>query len=117
MKNILILAVIADVFTDNPDLQAYHETSDGRAFYKANDAKNHAKTLTDKTVKLVERGEESEDNTGTATAKKQEYAADVIAAIEAADTLEALEAYKGDTRTTVVAAFAKKTAELTKTAE
>lgn len=117
MKNILILAVVAaDIFKANPALEKFHQTSDGQAFYNDSDARLHAKTLKDKTVKVVNKG----DAQATAAEDKKvkpASATDVIAAIEAAETLEALEAYKGDTRATVVAAFEKKTAELTKPAE
>ena len=42
-----------------PDLKSYHETSDGQKFFIPTDAANHARTLTDKTVKEVKRGSEA----------------------------------------------------------
>jgi membrane protein involved in colicin uptake len=42
------------VFEQNPKLKKYYGTSDGEAFYQENDAKNHAKSLKDKTVECVE---------------------------------------------------------------
>jgi hypothetical protein len=42
-----------DVFKQNPKLEKYYSTSDGEAFYNENDAKNHAKSLDEKTVETV----------------------------------------------------------------
>jgi len=112
MKNILILAVVAaDIFKENPNLDLYFETSDGEAFYKLQDAKNHAKGLKDTMVKPVERTEPKE------AAPAKQKIEEVIAQIEAVTTLEDLEPFKADTRKTVIAAFDKKTAELTNPAE
>ncbi|MDN3671691.1 hypothetical protein QWY99_01245 [Flavobacterium branchiarum] len=41
------------IFESNPDLKKAFITSDGTPFYQENDAKNHAKTLKDKTVEPV----------------------------------------------------------------
>ena len=38
------------IFESNPQLKKVYVTSDGTPFYQENDAKNHAKTLEDKTV-------------------------------------------------------------------
>ena len=46
------------VFKKHPNLSKYYETSDGTPFFRDHDAKNHAKSLKDKTVKTVERGAE-----------------------------------------------------------
>lgn len=46
------------IFKQNPDLKEYHKTSDGQAFYTADAARSHAKTLADKTVTHVVRSEE-----------------------------------------------------------
>lgn len=117
MKNILILAVVAaDIFKDNPALERFHQTSDGTPFFNDGDARNHAKTLKDKTVKVVNKSDVAAAPAEDKKAKPA-LAADVIAAIEAAEDLAALEQYKDDTRPTVVAAFNKKTEELTKPAE
>ena len=40
-------------------MKKVHQTSDGRKFYTENHAKNHAKTLEDKSVKEVEHKEET----------------------------------------------------------
>jgi len=105
LKNILILAVIAaDIFKANPNLETYHETSDGEAFFNDSDARNHAKTLKDRTVKEVKKGD---------VKKALPKAIEAVAAIEAATTIEDLEAFKEDTRASVVAALAKRTTELT----
>lgn len=118
MKNILILAVVAaDIFKANPNLDRFHQTADGQAFYNDSDARLHAKSLKDKTVKVVNKGDAAAAPAEDKKAAKPEPAVDVIAAIEAAEDIAALEQYKGDTRTTVVAAFNKKTEELTKPAE
>lgn len=42
-----------EIFESNPELKEVHMTSDGQSFFKESDAKNHAKTLQDKTVELV----------------------------------------------------------------
>ncbi len=42
-----------DVFKKYPKLDRYYETSDGMKFFRENDARNHAKTLDDKSVKTV----------------------------------------------------------------
>lgn len=42
-----------DVFKQNPSLEKVYCTSDGTPFYQENDAKNHAKTLDNKTVETV----------------------------------------------------------------
>ena len=41
------------IFQSNPNLKKAFITSDGTPFYQENDAKNHAKTLKDKTVEPV----------------------------------------------------------------
>lgn len=43
------------LFASNKTLNEVHITSDGTAFYSASDAKNHARTLKDKTVESVKR--------------------------------------------------------------
>jgi len=42
-----------EVFEQHPDLEKVYCTSDGTPFYQENDAKNHAKTLKDKSVEAV----------------------------------------------------------------
>lgn len=44
-----------DIFTQNPNLQEVFKTSDGQYFYNENSAKNHAKTLDDKSVQHLEK--------------------------------------------------------------
>lgn len=41
------------VFETHPQLEKCFVTSDAEAFYQENDAKNHSKTLKDKTVETV----------------------------------------------------------------
>ena len=49
-----------DIFTQNPNLQEVFKTSDGEYFYTENSAKNHAKTLEDKSVQHLEKPKESQ---------------------------------------------------------
>lgn len=42
-----------EIFKTNPDLKRAYITSDGTPFYQENDAKNHAKTLKDKSVEPI----------------------------------------------------------------
>lgn len=42
-----------EIFITNPDLKEVYMTSDTEAFFKESDAKNHAKTLKDKSIELV----------------------------------------------------------------
>ena len=42
-----------EIFKQHPNLEKVYVTSDGTAFYQENDAKNHAKSLKDKTVEIV----------------------------------------------------------------
>ena len=44
-----------DIFTQNPNLKEVFKTSDGEYFYNENSAKNHAKTLDDKSVEHLEK--------------------------------------------------------------
>ncbi|MGV8814747.1 MAG: hypothetical protein ACOH2D_11625 [Gelidibacter sp.] len=45
-----------NVFTQNPDLKSYHETSDGVKFFRDQDAHVHARGLKNKAIKEVTRG-------------------------------------------------------------
>ena len=42
-----------EIFETNPQLEKVFVTTDGEAFYNDNDAKNHAKNLDDKGVKII----------------------------------------------------------------
>jgi|SRR5690554_235127 len=54
---------MSKIFQNNPQLDAYFETSDGTPFYTENAAKNHARDLKDKEVKRIDRDVEVvEDN-------------------------------------------------------
>lgn len=48
-------------FKQNPNLKEYWKTSDGQAFYREQDARNHAKTLSNKSVEHQVRGIESDN--------------------------------------------------------
>ena len=45
-----------NIFENHPNLEKCFSTSDGEHFYNENDAKNHAKSLEDKTVEPVYNG-------------------------------------------------------------
>lgn len=45
-----------NIFENHPNLEKCFSTSDGEHFYNENDAKNHAKSLDDKTVEPVYNG-------------------------------------------------------------
>lgn len=87
-----------------PNLKTFFETSNGTKFFKESDAKTHAATLEDKTVKTLNRPMEDapkspDDLTPMQLAKLR------IEAIEALETVEAIEAaLKGETAKTVIAA-------------
>lgn len=50
-----------EIFKNHPELEKYYETSDGTAFYNESNARNHARTLEDKTVKAVNRNPETKE--------------------------------------------------------
>lgn len=50
-------AVAAEVLSLNPDINEVHVTADGTAFYKLNDARNHAGTLQNREVFSSRRAE------------------------------------------------------------
>ncbi|KMQ70314.1 hypothetical protein [Chryseobacterium koreense] len=97
-----------DIFKDTPDLQEYFETSDGQRFYKEDLAKNHARSLEDKSVATVYRDQEIEAT--------KETAKEIIAKIPEMDlqtAKEYLEAENSDDpRKSVVKALIKRIAEL-----
>lgn len=97
-----------NVFKDNPNLKAYYKTSDGTAFYTEADAKNYAKSLENKEVKLVERGYSKPE----ATTEKLDYK-QAIKVIQESETLEQLEQFKDYPQPSVIKALAEKRAELT----
>lgn len=49
-------------FETNPHLKAYFQTSDGEAFYEEQDARNHAKSLEDKTITPFKREAEKQND-------------------------------------------------------
>jgi hypothetical protein len=100
------------IFDKNPSLEEYHQTSDGQAFYTKSNALNHARTLEDKAVKTVSRGDVAAAPEPKAKKPAKLSADDTIAAIEKAENQEQLDAFKDDKRSTVVAAFEKRTKEL-----
>lgn len=97
---------IARVFKDNPSLNKVWFTSDETPFVHPNDARGYALKLKDKTITPVEREISVEDKR---TAK------DLIAEIEAIETIDAFNAFvlpEGETRKTVIEAFDKKKVDL-----
>lgn len=96
-----------DIFKDSPDLQEYFETSDRQRFYKEDLAKNHARSLEDKTVTTVFRDAQDE---------ARETAKDILAKIPQMDMETAVQYLdaeeKNEPRKSVVAALTKRIAEL-----
>ena len=87
----------------NPNLKAYHQTSDGEKFYTDHDAKSHARSLENKDVKKVKRP----------VAVVRLSAEQRIAAIKAMETVAEIEvALKGETAKTVKEAGAERIEEL-----
>ncbi|GGB82994.1 hypothetical protein GCM10007424_23770 [Flavobacterium suaedae] len=91
------------VFESNPKLQHYFKTADGQAFYNEPDAKNHAKTLTDKTVTPVNRADYNSEETPKEVIKI--YVEEAVELIEKAETLEDIKKFENDKRVTVKAAY------------
>ena len=80
------------IFESNPQLKKVYVTSDDEAFYQETDAKNHAKTLDDKTVEplynefeltVVDEEELTAEQLEMAEFEKQEEANELKAALEA----------------------------------
>jgi hypothetical protein len=94
------------VFENNPTISCYYKTSDGEAFYKDFDANSHARTLDNKEVQTITKDSEP-------VKEKPAKAEDFILAIKETTTLEGLEQFKNDTRSTVLKAIETRTAELT----
>lgn len=116
------------IFKVHPHLEKVYVTSDGQKFYQENDAKNHGKTLKDKTVEPVynqSKLEKAEDVNIEDTGASKEVIKDtpkedwkvVLGKIEKAETLEELDQFKADTRPSVVKALAAKKEELSKPAQ
>lgn len=105
------------VFAQYPNAKQVFATADGNCFLLENRAKMHAgpKGTVVPFDRPIEKQEESqEDSTGKTVSTTPTKAVDVIAAINKAETLEALKAFESDKRATVVAAFKAKADELTK---
>lgn len=97
---------MSDVFTDNPNMKSYFQTSDGTKFYDENSAKNHGKTLQDQSVEEVKRPAETEDS-------KSNTAKDIIAmapemTLEDAQEYLDTENQSEKPRATVIAALEKR---------
>ena len=119
-----------DTFKQYPNLKSYFKTTDGVRFFNESDAKNHARTLQNKTVEQVKRThaddtigsndkEKVKKNTGASgkSGKKSDSkkpnalqaAKQRIADIENMDTVAAVEeALKGETAKTVKEAGEKR---------
>lgn len=119
-----------NTFKRHPLLKEYFETSDGSKFFIDSDAKNHAKTLKDTTVKTVKRVDEiikavkekAEANKTTAASSNKESDSK-ITPMQAAknraeeitklETVEAVkEALKDETAKSVIKAGEERIAEL-----
>lgn len=86
------------IFETNPDLKKAYITSDGTPFYQETDAKNHAKTLKDKSVEpvfnekelqVVDPEEMNEDDKEMAAFEAEEKAKEAQAQKEADDAAQA----------------------------
>ncbi|RTY71576.1 hypothetical protein [Flavobacterium sp. LB2P53] len=85
------------IFETNPDLKKAYITSDGTPFYQETDAKNHAKTLKDKSVEpvfnekelqVVDPEEMNEDDKEMAAFEAEEKAKETQAQKEADDAAQ-----------------------------
>jgi hypothetical protein len=83
------------IFESNPQLKKVYVTSDDEAFYQETDAKNHAKTLDDKTVEplynefeltVVDEEELTAEQLEMAEFEAQEKANELKTALEAFNT-------------------------------
>lgn len=83
-----------EIFKSNPGLKKVYVTSDGTPFYQETDAKNHAKTLEDKTVEplyneleltVVDEEELTPEQIEMAEFEEQEKARELKNALEAFD--------------------------------
>ncbi|KMQ70237.1 hypothetical protein [Chryseobacterium koreense] len=102
-----------NIFKEKPTLQEYFATSDGTKFYTESMAKNHSKTLEDKTVTHVVRPAEE---------SAKETAADIIAKAPEMDLETANDYLDSETslekpRKSVVQALEKRIEELEKLEE
>lgn len=115
-----------NTFKQHPRIKTYFQTTDGVKFFRQSDAKNHAKTLDDKNVTEVKKGQSEKADKGSnktsakkTTAKGTDEGAKKLTpmqeaknrktAIEALDTVEAVEkALEGETAKTVKDAGAKR---------
>ncbi|MDB0603187.1 hypothetical protein PL373_19050 [Tenacibaculum maritimum] len=88
----------SNVFKENPKLKSYFQTEDNVKFFTESDAKNHARTLKDKTVTEVKKGASKKDVQLT----PMQEAKNRVAAIEKLETVEAVEkALENETAATV----------------
>jgi len=105
-----------NIFKNYSNLKSYYETSDQQKFFLPSDAANHARTLTDKTVKEVKRGSSKKE----AANDSKDSKLNVIQAapirkkvIEKLETVEAVEkALKTETAKSVKVAGKKRIEEL-----
>lgn len=88
----------------NPELKAYHQTSDGNKFHTEETAKTHARSLKNKDVKKVSRPSDagSDSNDKGSDKKPHELRAETIAKLETVDAVKA--ALKDETSKTVIKA-------------
>lgn len=102
-----------NIFKNYPTLQVYFKTADGQSFFQESDARNHAKSLENKTVEKVERPFEAIEDKEVKEVKEYAInAKDSIALIKEATAVTALEAFADDERKSVKEAYAKRLAEL-----
>lgn len=90
------------IFDQQPSLQEYFETSDGKKFYSHNAATNHAATLAEKSVKNFKRQEVSKE------AKEDSSAQEAKAEASEKEAREAEAKAKGETASKMAEAPIKK---------
>lgn len=102
-----------NIFKNYPTLQVYFKTADGQSFFQESDARNHAKSLENKTVEKVERPFEAIEDKEVKEVKEYAInAKDSIALIKEATTVEDLANFADDERKSVKEAYEKKLAEI-----
>lgn len=105
-----------NVFKDNPKLKECYTTSDGTAFYNETDAKNYARTLENKDIKKMVRGEKSEalnESPDTKSSGTELNYRDAIKAIQEAESIDQLTQFESYPQPSVQKALQDKRAELT----
>jgi SOS-response transcriptional repressor LexA len=97
------------VFKQHQSISSFFETSDGTKFFTKNLAQHHAKSLEDKAVKEVKKSAKQNSPDSKTNKSIKLGASERIEAINALETVEAIElALKDETAKTVIAAGEEK---------